>query len=83
MNALRNGSTSFPTLVKQSPRLHLVPVAPLPVEPPQSCALVDLIRINRLDAVLIADDLRRIACALFVPAFCVTQFWYELLGIES
>lgn len=83
MNALRNGPVSSPTLVKQSPQLHLVPAAPAPVDEPQPCALVELMRVNRLDRVIISDDLRRIACFAFVPAFCVTQFWYELMGIES
>ena len=83
MNALKSMPASSAPQSKNAPHLHIVPVAPAVVDAPQSCALVDLIRINRLDRVIIADDLRRIACFAFVPAFCVTQFWYELMGIES
>lgn len=84
MNALRTPAITPVPLVKIAPQLHLVPAAPASVEQHQPCAPVDLIRINRLDRVIIADDSRRIACVvLFVSVFCWLTFAYEFLGIVS
>lgn len=85
MNALRMPASTSPKFLANSALLlHVVPAASAPVDEPQSCALVDLIRITRLDRVILTDDLQRIARAVvFVPAFCFLAFWYEFLGIEA